>query len=283
MEYRYEDQSIRIYNYQPTFDLNSIADSGQCFRWKKLSDNSYIVVAYDRLLIISQSKDYIQLNCTSEEFDSVWRTYLDLDYDYNEIVNNVKFHSQCSNDKFLSDAVRFSSGIRILNQDPWECLISFIISQQNNIPRIKGIIDRLCRRCGDLVGSYDGEDYYSFPTAEQIMDHYLELKDIGVGFRDKYILDTCRRINAGYDLDQLKELDAESAVSNLKNFYGVGDKVANCISLFGLGHKEAFPRDVWINRIIDKYYDGDFDTSRFSGYSGIVQQYMFYYERSIDD
>ena len=275
-----ENNSIIISNYQPTLDLDSIADSGQCFRWKKLKDNSYAVVAYEKLLILKQSPNRIELRCTPEEFESIWRNYLDLDYDY---YSRIEYIKNIADDQFLTDATRFSSGIRILNQDPCESLISFIISQQNNIPRITGIIDRLCRRCGDIVGTYQGEDYYSFHTAEQIMDHYLELKDIGVGFRDKYILEACRRINSGYNLEVLRNLDAENTVNELKSFYGVGDKVANCVSLFGLGHKEAFPRDVWINRIIDKYYEGNFDTSRFEGFSGVVQQYMFYYERRRDE
>lgn len=280
MNITYENNLVIISNYQPTLDLDSIADSGQCFRWKRLQDNSYAVVAYEKLLILKQTPNRIELSCTPEEFESIWRNYLDLDYDYYSRIEHIM---NVAEDQFLADATRFSSGIRILNQDPWESLISFIISQQNNIPRITGIIDRLCSRCGDIIGTYQDEDYYSFPTAEQIMDHYLEMKDIGVGFRDKYILDACKRINARYDLESLRNLDAESTVTELKSFYGVGDKVANCVSLFGLGHKEAFPRDVWINRIIDKYYDGNFDTSRFEGFSGVVQQYMFYYERSMKD
>lgn len=272
----YYDESVKINDCYPRINLYDIANSGQCFRWKELSPNEYAVVAFDKLLIIKQDHG-IELMSNAEDFSLTWRNYLDLDYDYESVLRVV----QDPEDYFLRSASKFSSGIRILNQDPWECLISFIISQQNNIPRIIGIIDRLCMRCGDVVGEYNGELYYSFPTAEQIMDHYLELRDIGVGFRDKYILDACRKINAGYDLNRLRDLSAEDTIKELKSFYGVGDKVANCISLFGLGHKEAFPRDVWINRIIDKYYSGEFDTSRFAGFSGVIQQYMFYYERSI--
>lgn len=276
MKITYRENEVEVSDLDRTFSLESIRLSGQCFRITKLENYEYAIVARNRLLIAEQYGTRIVLHCSQEEFAEIWRDYFDLDYDYKKcIIEGSKY------DTFLRSAVHYGSGIRILKQDPWEMLITFIISQQNNIPRITGIIGRLCSRCGDLIATYDEINYYSFPTAEQIMDHYLELKDIGVGFRDKYILDACKRINSGYDLEVLKQVPPERATSELKKFYGVGDKVANCVSLFGLGHKDAFPRDVWINRIIDKYYDGDFDISRFEGFSGIIQQYMFYYERSI--
>ena len=276
MKITYFENEVEVSDLDRTFSLESIRLSGQCFRITKLENSKYAIVAKGRLLIAEQYSDRVVLHCNQEEFDIVWEDYFDLNYDYKKcIIEGSRY------DTFLKSAVHYGSGIRILKQDPWEMLITFIISQQNNIPRIAGIVDRLCNRCGDLIATCDGINYYSFPTAEQIMDHYLELKDIGVGFRDKYILDACRRINSGYDLEVLKQVPPEQATSELKKFYGVGDKVANCVSLFGLGHKDAFPRDVWINRIIDKYYNGDFDISRFEGFSGIIQQYMFYYERSI--
>ena len=257
-------------------DLNSIMESGQCFRWNKIGDNTYSIVAFNQLLIVDQLPNGMRLHCSESEFESLWKDYFDLDYDYQKCIESASNY-----DQFLRSAAKFSFGLRILNQDPWEMLITFIISQQNNIPRIKGIIDRLCRECGDLIATYEGIDYYSFPTELQILDNYLKLKDIGVGFRDKYIIQACKDILFGFDLEALRHATPEDTVNKLKSFYGVGDKVANCISLFGLGHKDAFPRDVWINRIIDKYYDGEFDTGRFEGFSGVIQQYMFYYERSI--
>lgn len=276
MKITYFKNEVEVSDLDRTFSLESIRLSGQCFRITKLENSKYAIVAKGRLLIAEQYSDRVVFHCNQEDFDTVWEDYFDLDYDYKKcIIEGSRY------DAFLKSAVHYGSGIRILKQDPWEMLITFIISQQNNIPRIAGIVDKLCNRCGDLIATYDGINYYSFPTAEQIMDHYLELKDIGVGFRDKYILDACRRINSGYDLEVLKQVPPEQTTSELKRFYGVGDKVANCVSLFGLGHKDAFPRDVWINRIIDKYYNGDFDISRFEGFSGIIQQYMFYYERSI--
>lgn len=273
-----------IYNNTVTvldcnIDLNSIMESGQCFRWTRLKGPSYAIVAHHNLLIVDQlASGNIRLYCSESDFESIWRDYFDLDYDYQKCVESASRY-----DQYLKDAARFSSGIRILHQDPWEMLITFIISQQNNIPRITGIIDRLCRECGDLIATYDGQDFYSFPTDLQIMDNYLKLRDIGVGFRDKYICQACRDICLGFDLGELRDKSPEDTVNRLKSFYGVGDKVANCISLFGLGHKDAFPRDVWINRIIDKHYNGEFDTTRFDGFSGIIQQYMFYYERSITE
>lgn len=263
-------------------DLLQIASSGQCFRFYPiLGSYDYVIVHKDHILKITQlvpSQTFI-FYCSRQEFDEIWKNYFDLNTDYQKYLDAV-FESE---DQFLLSSISCGSGIRILNQDPWETLITFIISQQNNIPRITGIIDRLCRVCGDPIGEAYGELMYSFPSAEQIMDHYKSLKSIGVGFREKYILDACKKINAGYDLEQLRNSSAEDAVRELKKFYGVGDKVANCVSLFGLGHKEAFPRDVWINRIIDKYYGGEFDTSRFEGFSGVIQQYMFHYERVIKE
>lgn len=260
-------------------DLLQIASSGQCFRWYPMGAYDYAIVHKGKILKIRQltPSNLFIFECSKQEFDKVWKEYFDLDTDYQKYLDAV-YESE---DRFLLSSISCGMGIRILNQDPWETLITFIISQQNNIPRITGIIDKLCRVCGDPIDEAYGEMMYSFPSAEQILDHYKSLKSIGVGFREKYILDACRKINAGYNLEMLRNLSAEDAVRELKKFYGVGDKVANCVSLFGLGHKEAFPRDVWINRIIDKYYGGEFDTSRFEGFSGVIQQYMFHYERVI--
>lgn len=259
------------------FSLKSIAESGQCFRWSELSPNKYLILAYNRLLVAEQYDNYINLYCSEEDYDNIWRSYFDLDYDYdNRIERALSIEDKGS---YVVSAIEFSRGIRILNQDPWETLITFILSQQNNIPRITQIVENLCRYCGDLLGDYEGRDYYAFPTAEQLLDHYTELKDLGVGFREKYVIEACKKVISGYDLDQLKHKPTEEVVGELSEFYGIGPKIANCVALFSLGHKDAFPRDVWINRIIDNYYGGEFNELKFTGYAGLIQQYMFYYER----
>ncbi|MCM1221851.1 MAG: 8-oxoguanine DNA glycosylase [Lachnospiraceae bacterium] len=260
------------------FSLRQIASSGQCFRWYPFASNEFIIIHQGKILDIEEYyPDTFILHCSEIEFNEIWKNYFDFETDYHKFLDAV-YESE---DEFLLSSISCGMGIRILNQDPWESLITFIISQQNNIPRITGIIHRLCQACGEPVGTAYGDTYYSFPSAEQILDKYKSLKSVGVGFREKYIIEACKRVNAGYDLERLRHCSAEEAVKELKTFYGVGDKVANCVSLFGLGHKEAFPRDVWINRIIDKYYGGEFDTSRFEGFSGVIQQYMFHYERMI--
>lgn len=272
------DHQIHINAYN--LDLRQIAISGQCFRWYPCNEgcSEFVIVHKDKILHISQNGEDFYLDCSIDEFNEVWARYLDIFTDYSQFVDAAIR----TDDGFLRSAAGCCSGLRILRQDPWEMLITFIISQQNNIPRISGIVDRLCRLCGDQIGEYEGVPFYSFPTAQQILDKKnLLSKPIGVGFREKYIIAACEKIINGYDLAALNDLSAQDAINELKTFYGVGDKIANCVSLFGLGNKDAFPRDVWINRIIDEYYGGDFDTSKYVGYSGVIQQYMFLYGRVV--
>ena len=266
------------------FNLKHIFDCGQCFRWKAEADGSYTGVAHGKALRIKQSGDTVTLYDTSEkDFENIWRGYFDLDRDYGGIKEKL------ATDDVMRRAVEYGGGIRILNQDLWETVVSFIISASNNIPRIKGIIERLCALFGDEVG-YGGEIYYSFPDCETLARLKPEgLAPIRAGFRDKYIIDAARRFASG-DIDEkyIRSLDAEGAKRELMRINGVGNKVANCILLFGLSHTEAFPVDVWIKRIIEYcYFDGEtsinavseFAEKKFGALGGFAQQYLFFYAR----
>ena len=266
------------------FDLKHIFDCGQCFRWNEDADGSYVGVARGKALRIKQSGDSVTLFGTSEEdFRNIWYDYFDLARDYGEIKKSL------SGDSVMRTAISYGEGIRILNQDLWETVVSFIISASNNIPRIKGIVERLCKLCGKEI-EYMGEVYYSFPDAETLASLTVEdIAPIRAGFRDKYILDAARRFASG-DIDEkyIHSLDAEGAKKELLRINGIGNKVANCILLFGLSHTEAFPVDVWIKRIMEYCYFGSersigevaaFAEEKFGALGGFAQQYLFFYAR----
>ncbi len=266
------------------FDLKHIFDCGQCFRWNADADGSYIGVARGRALRIRQSGDTVTLYDTSEDdFKNIWHDYFDLGRDYGEIKKVL------ATDDVMRAAVSYGGGIRILNQDLWETVVSFIISASNNIPRIKGIIERLCALYGSEI-EYGGEIYYSFPDCETLACLNAEdLAPIRAGFRDKYIIDAARRFASGDIYEKyIRSLDAEGAKRELMRINGVGNKVANCILLFGLSHTEAFPVDVWIKRIMEYcYFDGEtsinavseFAEKKFGALGGFAQQYLFFYAR----
>lgn len=253
------------------FILSETLDCGQAFRWQEISPNLWQGVAFGKLLKIGSQEDVITLYDTSkEDFELIWREYFDLDRNYGEIL------SVLSQNEVLKAAGEFAGGIRILKQDPWEALCSFIISQNNNIPRIKGIVERICENFGDKIS----EGIYSFPTAEKIAA--LSLDDLAVlrsGFRAKYILDAAKKVSSGeISLDALKSMPIDLARAELIKIYGVGEKVADCTLLFGLSHIEAFPKDVWIKRAVTKLFDGALPECA-NPYAGIAQQYIFHYAR----
>ncbi len=254
-----------------SFSLPNTLDCGQAFRWEELYKNCWHGVAFNKYLKIEKLADgtVVLHNITKEDFYSIWVNYFDLDRDYEEIVNAV------SDNKILKEASEFGRGIRVLNQEPWETLCSFIISQNNNIKRIKGIISRLCESFGEKT---DG--YYTFPTAEKIAT--LSLEDLAVlraGFRAKYILDAATKVaNGEIDLSSLKSMSLDDARNELMKIKGVGPKVADCALLFSHKHIEAFPKDVWIKRAMEKLFDGELPKEA-EKYAGIVQQYIFFYAR----
>ena len=242
-------------------NLNQIANSGQCFRWQQIDDNSYIIPAFGKELTISQDGDLFTLSCDENEWNSLWQNYFDLETNYNEVENIIME----SNDDFLKATCQFGSGIRILRQDLWEVIISFIISQNNNIPRIKKSIEKLC----DEVGG-------RFPNYEEVMD--MNLSDKGLGYRDKYLVDASYWWMALGKYDTWMAEHDKDMKQYLLEVKGIGNKVADCICLFGLHHLEAFPIDTHIKTILDREYNGEMPEWVDSKYAGLFQQYIFYYE-----
>lgn len=252
-------------------DLDLTLDCGQAFRWVKNEDNSWSGVVKGVYLNISKIGDTIILkNTTRENYENVWKHYFDFDKDYTQICNTLK------QDSLIAPTVDEYYGIRILNQDSWEALCSFVISQQNNIKRIKGIIDRLCRMYGEEV--YDG--FYAFPTAERLSELTVsDFEELGTGYRAKYLERLSKAVAKGeIDFEKIKALSLDEARKELLNIYGVGIKVANCALLFGFGFYDAFPVDVWMKRVMEYYPDGLPEC--FDGIGGIAQQYLFHWARN---
>lgn len=266
------------------FNIVDTFECGQCFRWDRQEDGSYIGVAKGRVLSISQQgTDVFLRGATIEDYKTIWERYFDLARDYGKIQKVL------SCDKVLKRAIEFGGGIRILAQDPFEVLISFIISANNHIPRIKQIIFRLCESYGEPI-EFEGRRYYSFPTPETIAELSLEdLKILRAGYRDKYILEAAKMVASGsLDLGKLYSMPYHKAKAELMKVKGVGEKVANCILLYGFGRHEAFPVDVWVRRMAAQYYGAcskaDIDRvlcERFGLFGGFAQQYLFYYAREL--
>lgn len=264
------DKNVEIV-MSDSFDLAATLDCGQAFRFELCEDGTWRGVVQGKYLCLHQEYNKLILHDTDfEEFESVWRNYFDLDRDYTYIKEVL-----CE-DKTLKNACDLAGGIRVLKQDPWECLCSFIISQNNNIPRIKGIINRLCESFGEPVG----EGLYSFPTAERIASLSLEeLAPLRAGFRAKYILDAARRVASGeINFKKLQKMKTDAARDELMKIYGVGEKVADCVLLFGLGRVEVIPKDVWIKRVLSELYGGALPDYA-APYAGIAQQFLFHYAR----
>lgn len=266
------------------FNLRHIFDCGQCFRWNAAEDNSYIGVAKGKALKIAQKGDSITLyETTEEDFKNIWFDYFDLGRNYGEIKEKL------AKDDVMRKATKYGDGIRILNQDLWETVISFIISASNNIPRIKGIVERLCALCGNEI-EYMDEIYYSFPDIDALSSLTKEdLAPIRAGFRDKYIADAAQKFKSGFLSEEyFRSLSTDEAKKALMSINGVGNKVANCILLFGLSRVESFPVDVWIKRIMEYcYFDSEQSIETisvlaeklFGELGGFAQQYLFFYAR----
>lgn len=252
-------------------NLDLTLDCGQAFRWERQSDGSWSGVARGVFLNISQQDDTVVLkNTTPRDYEEVWREYFDFDHDYAEICGRLK------SDGLIAPTVDEYYGIRILNQDSWEALCSFVISQQNNIKRIKGIIKRLCEKYGDEAAP----GFYSFPSAQRLSSLTEEdFEELGTGYRAKYLVRLSKAVAAGeIDLKKIKALPLEEARRELLSIYGVGIKVANCALLFGFGFYDAFPVDVWMKRVMEYYSNGLPEC--FNGIEGIAQQYLFHWARN---
>lgn len=260
------------------FSARQICMSGQCFRMEMCGDDKYCVIAAGRYLEISQHGNEISFDCTQEEYDRLWSGYFDMKTDYAGIIADID-----QTDSYLMAAAGYGSGIRILHQDLWEMIISFLISQQNNIKRIRKCIKLLCERYGEKKVSMNNVEYYDFPTPEALAGASLEeLYACNLGYRSKYICQTANSVYHGdADLEALRGMDYDTAKRELLKLYGVGAKVADCICLFALHHTEAFPRDTHINKVLAAQYPGGFPFERYGKNSGILQQYIFYYDLGI--
>lgn len=253
-------------------DIEKTFECGQCFRWNKTEDGSYFGVASGYAAIVSVEADGVYI--TSEADGEFWSNYFDMELDYAKISGDFK-------GEYLEACVEFGRGIRILRQDSWEALCSFIISQCNNISRIKGIVERLCRNFGEKNTAL-GSEYYSFPSAERLAAlESCDLDCIRSGYRAEYIIAAARAVSSGeLDLEALKVCDYREAIKSLRSIKGVGEKVANCVVLFGLEHMEAFPIDVWMKKALRENFPPDFDPESLGEYAGLAQQYIFYYART---
>lgn len=249
------------------FDLKTIADSGQCFRIFQVEDNTFDVLSMDlwvRVYYKPETNTYI-FDCEDIEFENFWKYYFDLNTDYTSYYNAI----QQSNDGFLKRAADYGSGMRILRQSYLETIVSFIISQNNNIPRIKKSIEMFCWKFGKPITKY-GIACYSFPYQNDLRDITLEdLSNLGLGYRNKYIYGVCT-----CDPSLLSP-------SNLRNITGIGPKVESCIKLFGLHQMDSYPIDTWIKKMINEVYNGHFDATPYKGFEGFIQQLQFYYYRSL--
>lgn len=257
------------------FNLEQICNSGQCFRMEKIGENKYRVIAGERSLDIQQNGKVCLFFCSTQEFTDVWEEYFDLKRDYKNYIDQIN-----PRDTYLLNAIRFGSGIRILKQDLWEMIVSFLISQQNNIVRIRKCIENICREYGEGKVTASGDKYYTFPKAEVLASlEEDDLKACNLGYRSKYVVRAAKGVVAGeIDLQAIEKMKYAKAKEELLKIFGVGVKVADCICLFGLHHLEAFPVDTHINQALEKHYKRGFPKRRYKGFEGVLQQYIFYYE-----
>ncbi len=270
------------------FHPKHIFECGQAFRWQLEEDGSYTIVHKGKILNIKkESKDIIFSNTNLLDFKNIWYDYFDLGRDYSKIKDEL------SKDPVLKEAIEFGEGIRILNQDPFETTISFIISANNQIPRIKRSIELISQNYGKFIGSYNDKKYFSFPSSEVLAkakEEELE-KNCRVGYRAKYIINTSNMINnKEVDLDKLFKLSTGEAKKVLMKLPGVGPKVSSCILLFSLNKSDAFPVDVWVKRVMEYFYFKesinneeitDYAKEKFGNLGGFAQQYLFYYAREL--
>ena len=265
-----------------SFDARQIFECGQCFRFDRTPDGSFEGVAKGKYLRVSQPEQnrVLLIGATLSDYETVWRDFFALDEDYRAIQTDIYQHF-LKFGEVIREAVQNAGGIRILRQDPWEALCSFILSQNNNIPRIKKIIRAVSEGLGEPLPAF-GKTYYAFPTAEAIVRAGEDgLVPYRMGFRARYLLDAAEKYQRGeLDFDALRTAPYSETEARLMSVLGVGKKVASCTMLYGLHRTEAFPVDVWMRRVLDRYYPEGIDISSLGLYAGIAQQYLFYYERT---
>lgn len=270
MEYQITERGAEIIT-DNEFNLKNTLECGQCFRWNENGDGSYSGIVKGKYARIYDQNDHILIeNCTEQDFLKIWKDYFDLDNDYQNIRSEIseKYPS-------LQCAVDSIDGIRILKQEPWEALCSFIISQNNNIPRIKGIVARLCENFGE-----EFSDGYRFPSANVIAALSVDdLAPLRAGFRARYIIDAAQKVSSGaVYLEHMYTAPINECRKELMTITGVGAKVAECTLLYGLHRLEAFPIDVWMKKALSSFFS-EIDIANLGPYAGIAQQYIFHYSR----
>lgn len=267
---------IRIPDFAPA----KIAASGQCFRMSQESSKFIDVVAFRKHLRIEcLGGENFRFSCSESEFQLIWAPYFDLDTDYGAIADLCDLNDNC-----LTSAVAFGRGLRILRQDPWETLVSFIISQRKNIPAIKKAVEDMCLVFGEPIIDEYGI-WHGFPHPESITEAAEgALASCRLGYREKYIASAARAATQGQlDFDKMALLDDDQLYRLLLSIYGVGTKVASCIMLFGFHRLGIYPVDVWIQRIIDVVYHGESPFKRYPGYAGVMQQYLFNFRNQLKE
>ena len=283
-----KDNQIILEGISEDFEPKHVFECGQCFRWLREEDGSYTGVVQGKVINVKKENDLIIFdNTNKEDFENIWFDYFDLGRNYGEIKNQLKVM-----DEYLEKATEFGKGIRILQQDGWEMLISFIISANNRIPMIQRAINNLSERYGKFIDEYRGKKYYAFPTPEELSTVSVEdIRACQTGFRDKYIKSVVDYVNENNeDVLSYRKLDTSECIKELVKFNGVGPKVADCIALFGMQKYDTFPDDVWVKRVMEEFYVEDnlslpkirkFALDKFGDLAGFAQQYLFYYAREL--
>lgn len=280
--YSYVDNKVVVKKIK-NFVLPHIFENGQCFRWEKTYDDTYIIVAKDRVIEIKRVHDDLIIhNSNIDDFENIWIEYFDFERDYDSLKESLKL------DEYLTNAINFGHGLRILNQDPLEMIISFIISSNNRIPMIKRAINNISEKFGEKI-EYNGKNYYLFPSLEKLSKISIsEFRECSTGFRDKYLFNTINMINENNNIEYIINLSDNECHKELQKFSGIGSKVSDCIMLFSMKKYSAFPVDVWVKRAMMKFYVApdtslknirDFGRNLFKDLSGFAQQYLFYYVR----
>ena len=258
------------------FSIPQICDSGQCFRLnpKDCEKKEYELIAGDNFLSIQIQDEKVIFECSEEEYTNIWESYFDLATDYTDYLSMIH------EDEYLGNAADFGSGIRILRQDLWEMIVTFILSQQSNIPRIKKMIEAISEKYGTEKRTKEGNSYYAFPTAEQLSKATEEeLRGLKLGYRSKYLCKTAKMVSEQIvNLEKIKKLPYDEARKEFLKLSGIGGKVADCICLFALHHLDAFPVDTHIQNVLETQYSGQFPFEKYRGCAGVMQQYIFYYD-----
>ena len=285
MKYNFINECIILEEFD-SFNPRDIFECGQAFRWYLEEDGSYTFIVKNKVVnVIKEDEKVYFRNIDIDFFENVLIEYFDFNTDYNDIKKKLS-----KIDKHLDEATKFGSGIRILKQDKFEMIISFIISANNRIPMIKKAVEGLSEKFGKFIGKYNGKKYYSFPTVESLANAKIEeLRVSGVGFRDKYISNTSKMIfNKDIDLEKISEMSKENIKKSLMKLSGVGPKVAECVMLFSFNKMSSFPIDTWVKKVVEEYYSlnganfkqiEEFSKEYFGKYAGYAQQYLFYYAR----